>query len=195
MSSYGSIINYIKQYVSISDAETELFCSAFKEIKVRKRQILVQPGFVAKSRYFVLQGALRAYVIGDTGQDQTIQLAIEDWWISDYNSYIFQQPASMFVEAVEDSVLLQISFEEEQKLKAAGYTFETFFRMMAERAAAFMQRRIIIGLTLSAEERYDNFLARYPQMANRFPQYVIASYLGMTTEFLSKIRNRKLKKT
>jgi CRP-like cAMP-binding protein len=104
---------------------------------------------------------------------------------------MFQQPASMFVMAVEDSTLLQISFEDEQQLKAASYKYETFFRIIAERAAAFMQRRVITNLTKSAEQRYDQFVERYPAMVNRFPQYVIASYLGMTTEFLSKIRNKK----
>lgn len=186
---------YVSKFVQLTDAERAEFSEAFKEIKVKKKQMLVQPGFVAKSRYFVLQGALRAYVINDQGQDNTIQLAIEEWWISDYNSFMFQQPASMFVVAAEDCVLLQISFENEQTLKSKNYKFETFFRMMAERAAAFMQRRVITSLTLSAEQRYDQFADRYPLMINRFTQYVVASYLGMTTEFLSKIRNRKLKKS
>ena len=101
----------------------------------------------------------------------------------------------MFVVAMEDSVLLQITFEDEQSLKAENYKFETFFRIIAERSGAFMQRRIIARLTQSAEERYNFFLQKYPEMINRFPQYVIASYLGMTTEFLSKIRNLKVKKS
>ncbi|XZF16330.1 Crp/Fnr family transcriptional regulator [Chitinophagaceae bacterium MMS25-I14] len=189
----SQIIDYIKKFVPLTEEEAIQFSSAFTEVKVRRRQFIVQPNFVAKSRYFVINGALRAYVVGDEGQDHTIQLAIDDWWISDYNSYMFQQPASMFVMAVEDCLLLQISFENEQKLKAANYKFETFFRIIAERAAAFMQKRLISNLTKSAEERYDIFMEQYPQMVNRFPQYVIASYLGMTTEFLSKIRNRKLK--
>lgn len=189
------IADYLRKFVTLTDEEAVEFSAAFHEIKVKKRQLIVQPNFVAKSRYFVISGALRAYVIGDEGQDHTIQLAIDEWWISDYNSYMFQQPASMFVVAMEDSVLLQISFENEQKLKAANYKFETFFRIIAERAAAFMQRRIVMNLTKTAEERYNIFLDRYPQMMNHFPQYVIASYLGMTTEFLSRIRNRKLKKS
>ncbi|MCF6406432.1 Crp/Fnr family transcriptional regulator [Chitinophaga filiformis] len=187
----SSIGHYASKFVDLTADETVAFTAAFKEIKVKKRQFLVQPDFVAKHRYFVLRGALRAYVVGEEGQDHTIQLAIEEWWISDYNSYMFQQPASMFVMAVEDSTLLQISFEDEQRLKASGYKFETFFRILAERSAAFMQRRVITGLTQSAEQRYDRFVERYPAMANRFPQYVIASYLGMTTEFLSRIRHQK----
>lgn len=189
----SSIESYVSKFVDLTGEELATFTAAFKEIKVKKRQFLVQPNFIAKYRYFILKGALRAYVVGEEGQDHTVQLAIEEWWISDYNSYMFQQPASMFVMAVEDSVLLQISFEDEQKLKASNYKFETFFRILAERSAAFMQRRVITNLTRSAEQRYDLFLEKYPSMANRFPQYVIASYLGMTTEFLSRIRNQKLR--
>jgi CRP-like cAMP-binding protein len=191
MAPAASIENYVRKFVVLTDEELATFTAAFKEVKAKKRQFLIQPNFVARHRYFVVKGALRAYVLGEEGQDPTIQLAIEEWWISDYNSYMFQQPASMFVMAVEDSTLLQISFEDEQQLKAASYKYETFFRIIAERAAAFMQRRVITNLTKSAEQRYDQFVERYPAMVNRFPQYVIASYLGMTTEFLSKIRNKK----
>jgi CRP-like cAMP-binding protein len=143
----------------------------------------------------VVRGALRAYVVGEEGQDHTIQLAVDQWWISDYNSYIFQQPASMFVIALEDSVLLQIAFDNEKKLKASNHKFETFFRTLAERSTASMQRRIITNLTMSAEQRYNSFVEKYPQMAERIPQYAIASFLGMTTEFLSKIRNKKVKRS
>ena len=191
MASQDKIIDYIQNIVTLTEDEALQFGTTFKEIKVRKRQFIIQPEFVAKCRYFVIKGAVKAYVIDNDGQEQIIQLAIEEWWISDYNSYMFQQPASMFVTALEDCILLQISFEDEQKLKSINHKFETFFRTIAERAAAFMQRRIISNLTQSAEERYDSFLEKYSKMAFRFPQYVIASYLGMTTQFLSKIRNQK----
>lgn len=193
-SSHDRIIEYVEKFVKLSDDEKNEFAGGFKEVRVVKRQFIVQPGFTARSRWFVIKGAIRAYVVGDEGQDHTVQLAIEDWWISDYNSYIYQQPASMFVIALEDCVLLQINFEDEQRLKASNYKFETFFRILAERSTAFMQRRLIVNLTKSAEERYNSFLEKYPLMAERIPQYALASYLGMTTEFLSKIRNRKVKR-
>lgn len=191
---HEKIVDYIGKFVQLTEEEKNVFAAPFKEVSAVKRQFLVQPGFTARSRYFVVKGALRAYVVGDQGQDHTIQLAIDEWWISDYNSYIFQQPASMFVVALEDSVLLQINFEDEKILKASNYKFETFFRMLAERSTAYMQRRLIVNLTMSAEERYNSFIEKYPLMAERIPQYAIASYLGMTTEFLSKIRNKKLKR-
>jgi len=193
-SSPERIITYVEQFIKLSEQDKNAVTEKFKPIKVKKRQFIVQPGFVARNRYFVIRGALKGYVIGDDGQEHTIQLALEDWWISDYNSYIFQQPATMFVMALEDCTLLQIKYEDEQFLKNSSHRLETFFRIIAERAAAFMQRRIIINLTQSAEERYDSFMQRYPLMLQRIPQYAIASYLGMTTEFLSKIRNKKVKR-
>lgn len=194
MTAHDSIAAYARKFVPLSEEEAEDLTAAFKEVKIKKRQFIVQPGFVAKHRWWVIKGAVRGYVIGDAGEDYTVQLAIEEWWISDYNSYIFQQPASLFVVALEDSVLLQISYEEEKKLKAASHAVETFFRILAERSTASMQRRIIMNLTHTAEERYHYFLEKYPAMAERLPQYVIASFLGMTTEFLSKIRNQKVRR-
>lgn len=103
-----------------------------------------------------MEGAFRAYVVADEGEEHTIQFAVEDWWIPDYNSYIYQQPASMFVIAIVDSVILQIDFESEQKLKASNPKFETFFRIMEERSFAGMQRRLISNLTKTAKNVLPN---------------------------------------
>lgn len=192
MTSANKIIEYINRSVSLTDEEAETFSAAFREVKIKKRQFIVQPNFIAKARNYVLKGAFRAYVVDDNGQDSTIAFAIEDWWITDYNSYILQKPATMFVVALEDSRILEISYERELALKQANHKFETFFRIRAERTAAFMQQRIIGNLTQTAEERYECFLSKYPQIVQRVPQYALASYLGMTTEFLSRIRNKKV---
>jgi len=194
MEEYQSLIHHIQNRIQLSEEELDQFVSEFKITKIKKRQFIIQPDFVAKYRNYVVKGALRAYVIGGQGQEHTISFAIEDWWISDYNSYIYQQPATMFVMALEDTVLLQLDFEAETKLKNTNPKFETFFRITAERTAAFFQRRIILNLTSTAEERYESFIEKYPSIVQRVPQYALASYLGMTTEFLSKIRNKKLKK-
>jgi CRP-like cAMP-binding protein len=193
MTSQEKIASYVEKFVRLTEKEKIEFTSRFKETRIKKRQFIVQPGFVPKCRYFVIKGALRAYVVGDEGKDHTIQFAIEDWWISDYDSYIHQQPASMFVVALEDCILLQISFEDEQTLKALNHKFETFFRYKAELATAFMQRRIITDLTKSAKERYDDFIKSHPKLVQRVPQYALASYLGITTQFLSKIRNQRIR--
>jgi CRP-like cAMP-binding protein len=162
MTDYSPLIEHIQKRVSLSEAEVQQFIAAFKVTKVKKRQFIIQPDFVAKYRSYVLQGAFRGYIVADEGQDHTIQLAIEDWWISDYNSYIFQQPASMFVAALEDGVVLQIDYAGEQQLKSLNPKFETFFRIMAERSTAYMQRRIITNLTKTAEERFQEFEDKYP---------------------------------
>ena len=191
MTDKKTIIEYITKFVPLTDEEAEIFGSSFKEVKIKKRQYIVQPNFIAKHRHYVVEGAFRAYVVADDGQDHTITFAVDDWWITDYNSYIFQQPATMFVVALEDSTILQLSFEREQELKQLNHKFETFFRIVAERGLAFQQRRITSNLTQTATERYEYFVSKYPQIVQRVPQYALASYLGMTTEFLSRIRNKR----
>ncbi|MFY0255231.1 Crp/Fnr family transcriptional regulator [Chitinophaga sp. 30R24] len=195
MNTFDFFLTHVRKRMPLlTVAEAEMMFASFREKRVKKRQLIVQPGFVARSRHLVVKGAFRAYVVDEKGEDRTIQLAIDDWWITDYNSYVFQAPATMFVVALEDSIILELGYEEEQSLKNSSRLVETFFRIKAERWAAFLQRRIIAGLTQSAEERYLDFLEKYPLLVQRMPQYVLASYLGMTTEFLSKIRHHKLKK-
>ncbi|MCU7548247.1 Crp/Fnr family transcriptional regulator [Chitinophagaceae bacterium LB-8] len=191
MVEYGQLKQHVLKRVPFTEDELIEFCSCFKKAIIKKRQFIVQPEFTAKHRYYVVHGSFRAFVIGDEGQEHTIQFAIDDWWITDYNSYIFQQPATMFVMALEDSIVLQIDFETEQKLKSANHKFETFFRILAERTAAYMARRVITNLTKTAEQRYQLFLEQYSDVAMRVPQYALASFLGMTTEYLSKLRKKR----
>ncbi|WP_295651841.1 Crp/Fnr family transcriptional regulator [uncultured Mucilaginibacter sp.] len=185
---------HILKRVQLADEELNFMLSQFKLTRIKKRQFIVQPGFTAKHRNFVYSGAFRAYVVIDNGEDHTIQFAIEDWWITDYNSYYNSEPATLFVMALEDSVILQLSRENEDMLKQANHKYETFFRISAERAQAFHFRQLITNLTQPAEYRYENFLEKYPLIANRVPQYALASYLGMTTEYLSKLRNKRTAK-
>lgn len=195
MSDKSKIVEFVRNKIEISESEIEPLSKAFVEKKLRKKQLIVQPDFTTHHRYFVTQGALRSFIIDNSGQEVTVALAIEDWWITDYNSYIFQQPATLFVEALMPSTVLQLSYDSQQKLMASNTKFESFFRIIAENGLAAQQRRLIVNLTQSAEERYDSFFKRYPQFINLIPQYIIASYLGMSTEFLSKIRNKKVKKS
>lgn len=186
--------HHVLNRVSLSEEKLEQFVSAFQLRTIRKKQFIAQPDFVTRHRTYVLDGALRSYVIGPDGVENTIQFAVNDWWISDVNSYLYQKPGTLFIAALENTQVLQIDFENEQRLKAADHRFETFFRIGAERTAAFHQRRIISALTLTAEQRYEEFIKTYPDVAQRLPQYALASYLGMTTEFLSKIRHDKVRK-
>ncbi|WCT12074.1 Crp/Fnr family transcriptional regulator [Mucilaginibacter jinjuensis] len=187
------LINHIQQRVRLNPEEAELLLPYFTLKKYKKKQFVVQPDFVAKYRSYVIEGAFRAYVIGEDGEEHTIQFGIEDWWISDYNSYIFQQPATMFVVALEDSIVLQIDHESETRLKGVLPKYAEFCLITAERTAAFQQRRVINNLTLSAGQRYDKFMQQYPKVSQRIPQYALASYLGMTTQFLSRLRKKQAK--
>lgn len=194
MENLSPFIENINQKIRLSPENMDRLSAAFQVVKVKKKQLLIQPGFVAKYRIYVLKGALHSYVIDERGNEHTIQIAVEDWWITDYNSYVNQTAATQFVEALENSVILQIDHHTEQQLKDANWEFATLFRLMAERTAAYLARRTVSNLTQSAEERYNEFAAKYPKVLQRLPQYALASYLNMTREFLSKIRNDKVRK-
>ena len=181
------------RYIDLTIDEQEYFISLLRINKVRKRQAIVQPEFICKHRSYVFSGAMRAYLVDKSANEHTIAFAIDDWWISDYNSYIFQQPATLFVEALEDTTLVQLDYNAEQLLKETNPKFEKFFRIITERSFAFLQRRMLSNLSMSAEERYEDFMAKYPVVAQRVPQYALASYLGMSTEYLSKLRNNRVK--
>lgn len=195
MSRFNPILANVQRYVSLTPEDEAAFTAIISERKLRKRQFLVQPGFVCTHQSYVLQGAFRAYFVTNEGIDHTIQFALEDWFISDFNSYINQQPASLYVEALEEAVVQQIEYEAVEQLCADRPIFERYFRMVAQRAFAFSQRRILSNLGNTAEERYVEFQAQYPTIVQRVPQYALASYLGMTPEFLSKIRKRLAQKS
>jgi CRP-like cAMP-binding protein len=192
MEPFESLIINVSKKIQLEPDQLQALRSRFKWVRVKKRQFMIQPGFVAQKRIYVVSGSFRSYVIDKNGRDVTTQFAIDDWWITDYNSFIYQTPATQFVVALEDSITLQISYSDEQDLKASSRQFEALFRMMAEKSAAFMARRIISNLTKNAEERYNEFVEKYPEVVQRLPLYVLATYLNMTREFLSKIRNEKV---
>ncbi|HUH18607.1 Crp/Fnr family transcriptional regulator [Albibacterium sp.] len=192
---YDPILEYISRYVDLTDDEISQLIPFFKTKKVKKRQFIVQPGFVCKHKSYVVKGAFRAYLVDSQGKEHTLAFAIEDWWISDYSSLIYQEPATLFVEALEDSVLIQIDFKDEQTFLREIPKMEKFERIITQRSLAFQQKRLLSNFTKTAEERYDEFINKYSAIANRVPQYALASYLGFSTEYLSKIRNRKTLKS
>ncbi len=193
MDEFEPIVKNISRLTPLTDEEKEIFISHLRIVKVKKKQFIVQPDFICQNRSYVLKGALQTYLLGNDGQEHTIALSVEDWWTSDFASYITQQPATLFVEAVEDSTLIQLSYKDEQELYRQVPKFERFFRLQVERSGVAIQKRMLWSISKTAEERYDEFVKRYPHFLHRFPQYIIASYLGMTTQFLSKIRKQKTK--
>jgi CRP-like cAMP-binding protein len=195
MDDFSKITNYVARHIQLTDAEKEYFVSLLRITKVKKKQAIAQPEFTCKYRSYIVKGAMRAYLIDNKGQEHTVALAIEDWWISDFNSYINQEPATLFVEALEETTLIQIDYNAEQLLMETVPKFERFFRIITQRSFAFLQKRILSNLSKSAEERYEEFIHKYPSIANRVPQYALASYLGFSTEFLSKIRKKRTQKS
>lgn len=187
------IISYFNKFVTLNLDEASEIEASFERVLVKKRQLIVQPSFTVSHRYYVASGAFRSYVVGESGQEHTISLAVDDWWITDYNSYIFQRPATLYVVAFEDSTVLRLSYKKEEELKNRNHKYETFFRIIAERGLAYHQRRLISNLTETAEERYRNFVDNYGIIVQRVPQYAVASFLGMTTEYFSRLRKRQFR--
>ena len=179
---------------SFSESEADFFLSYHKERFIKKRQIISHPEFIAENRYYLVKGTFKSYVIDDSGNVKVISLAIDGWDVTDNSSYFQNLPGTMFIEALEDSTVLQVSNESESFLKKHSHLYERIFRKIAERNCVFMERRIISCLTKTAEERYFDFAKNYPEHLRRIPQNVIASYLGMTSQYLSRIKNKQLKK-
>lgn len=193
MDDFTPILSNVSRFIDLTGEEKEIFISHLRTVKVKKKQFIVQPDFVCNYRSYIIHGAFQVYLVCPNGQEHTIALAVEDWWTSDFASYINQEPATLFVEAIEDSTLIQLSYKDEQELYEQVPKFERFFRLQVERSGVAIQKRMLWSISKTAEERYDEFVKRYPAFLQRFPQYVIASHLGMTTQFLSKIRNQKVR--
>ena len=185
-----AILQHIERFVSLNEEEKNAFAEIVEERIVKRKSFIVQPGFVCKHQTHIVRGALRSYFITPDGSEHTIAIAIDDWWISDFYSYTSQTPASLYVEALEDSVIQQISYDNVEGICDAYPRFERFFRLVAQKAFAYSQRRALSNIGKTAEERYLEYAEMYPQIIQRIPQYIIASYLGMSPEFLSKIRKK-----
>lgn len=194
MNEFLPIKNNVSRFIQLTEEEQEYFVSLLRISKIKKRQFIVQPEFICEYRSYIVKGAMRAYLADNESKEHTIALAIEDWWIGDISSYIFQEPATFFVEALEDSELIQLSYNNEQLLLENIPKFERYFRIIAQRGIADMQKRMLSNISKSAEKRYEEFSKSYPQFLQRFPQHIIASYLGITKETLSRIRKSVVKK-
>ena len=149
-------------------------------------------GKICHANYFVVQGCLRLFFINEKGVEQTIQFAIENWWLSDYTSFEKQEPATFYIQAVEKSEVVALTYNKQEEMLQQFPQMERYFRLMHQRANAAAQFRIKGLYNLSGEERYHQFNKRYPEFVQRVPQYLLASFLGFTPEYLSEIRSKKL---
>lgn len=186
----SNLIAHIKKYVSINEAETEALLSFCKHLSVKKKAYLLKEGQVCKSNYFVEQGCLRLFFINEKGTEQITQFAIENWWIADYMSLNTQASSQYFLQAVEASDIISINHIVKEKLFNRLPQLERYFRIMAEKGYAASQRRIKYLYDFSKEESYQHFINSYLFFAQRIPQYMLASFLNLTPEYLSELRKK-----
>lgn len=187
------VLKNIAKHISLDENEISYFLSILKEKKSPKKSSILKEGEICKTINFVQSGTLRAFYRHPEGKESTIMFAISDWWITDMACFINQQPAMLNIETIEDSTLLYLQKEDLDDLYIKIPKFERFFRIIMQNAYIREQLRVIQNLSLSAEQRYYIFLDKYPQVAKQVTQKQIASYLGITPEFLSMIRSNKTK--
>lgn len=187
---YLGLIGNIRRYVDFSDEDALKIIQIAHLREVKRKINIEEPGKISNYRNYVVSGAFRSYFIDEDGKEHTVQIAVDDWFVSDFYSYVTRTPAILFVEALENSTILQMHYDDIEPLCKEMHSLSEYFRLSTERAFAFSRNRALSNISKTAEERYQEFLNRYPNIMDRVPQYIVASYLGMSPEFLSKIRAR-----
>lgn len=187
---HAALIKEITKHINLTNEEEELISTSFRYKKVRRNQVLVQPPDIAIYEHFVVTGCLVQYYLNDDGIQHTLLFAPEGWWTTDLPSFLTGQEARYYIEALEDSELLIISKESLDKLLVKVPLLNNFFRILYQNAIMAQEERLLNVLSTKVEERYLRFIKKYPQLQNRVPQYLIASYLGVTPEFFSKVKSR-----
>ena len=184
------LIDYFSKFLPLDRDEVATLEEVFRERKVKRRQFILQEGDICKFNTFVVEGCFRMYLVDDKGKEHNLQFAVENWWIGDIGSFHSEEPSRLYIEALEHSVVLQIRKEDQLRLFVDHPKFNRIFRVFTENALVSSQRRILQNISSTAEERYLDFLKRHPYFFNRISNVQIASYLGVTPEFLSTIRKK-----
>lgn len=192
--SFDLILQNVAKHIQLNDAEKERFTSMLQARTLKRRHFLLQEGDVCRYSAFVVSGCLRGFSVDKNGYEHVLNFATPDWWMADLYSLITQKPGVLNIEALEPCSLLLLSKNDQEILYQEIPKFERFFRIIVENSLASNQQRLLDNLSLSAEDRYRNFCARYPSLVDCIPQKHIASYLGITPEFFSKMRSTLLKK-
>lgn len=184
----------ITKYVQLTAAEQELFHSLLKHKKVKKKHFLLQEGEVCTFETFILKGCIRLYFIDKEGVETILYFAVENWWVSDLASFMDQQPSNQFIETLEDCELLIMDYRSKNELLEKIPKMEKYYRILLQRSLGVLQQRFYANVSQTAEERYLAFIEKYPQVVQRVPQHQIARYIGVSPEFLSKVKSTLYKK-
>ncbi|MCW3088766.1 MAG: cyclic nucleotide-binding protein [Sediminibacterium sp.] len=191
---HDALITYISNYSSsLTDNDIELIKRAFTPKRIRKRQYFLQEGEVCKYSAFIIKGAMRQYSVDDKGAEHIVHLSIENWWTVDRESYVNLTPSIYYIDAWEDTDVLLITKADFIKYVNGIPAIAEMTRMLDEKHSIAVQKRLNASISLSAEKRYVNFANSYPELLQRFPQHIIASYLGITKETLSRVRRQMIK--
>lgn len=186
--SHQPLIDYFNKFLPLTEEEQSIVEEVFNERRIKRRQFILNEGDVSSINTFVVEGCFRMYTVDDRGKEHNLQFAVENWWIGDIGSFHSEEPSKLYIEALENSIVLQIKKEDQLRLFVEYPKFNRIFRVFTENALVSSQRRILQNISSSAEERYLDFMKRYPHFFNRISNVQIASYIGVTPEFLSKIR-------
>lgn len=187
---YDTINQYVRRCARFSEEELALFNSLLQSRFVPKKTFLLQEGDICQFEAYLDKGCIKSYFLNENGFEVILTFATEDWWVSDIASFHEQIPSRMYIETLEDCELLVLSPAAKEELLAKAPRFERVFRLMVQRHLASYQERLFGNIAKSAQERYLDFLQKYPTLPLRVPQHQIAAYLGISPEFLSKIRAR-----
>ncbi len=190
----NSIIRHFDKYLPLNEKEINALTNRLIEKKVKRRQFILQEGDTCKYFTYILEGCFKMYGVDNSGAEHNLTFAAEDDWISDIDSLHKEKPSKLFIEAMEPSTILQISKGDLWYLYTNFPKFDRNFRVIIENKYIELQNRLLLTFSATAYERYEDFLKQYPHLANRIPNTQIASYLGITPEFLSKIRNERVRK-
>ena len=188
------LLNYFQQLMPLDAQEKLLVTSLFKPRLYRKRQYVLQEGDICNHFNFIVRGCLRMYNVDHQGNIHILQFAAENWWLADIGSFHDRKPSVLNIDALEDTMVLQISHEHLLSLYTNATKFDRIFRVLIENSFVSLQNRLLQNISSTAEARYLSFLESYSHLINRIPQTQIASFLGITPEFLSRLRNRQAKK-
>ncbi|WOD43559.1 Crp/Fnr family transcriptional regulator [Hwangdonia lutea] len=184
------LINHINQDVTLDEIGLKKLSSILIVKELNKKDFLIKPGETANTMNFIVEGCMRSYYLDENAQEHTLQLGIEQWWINDLYSYLSRKKSRMYVQALEKTLLLQLPRPELEKLYIEVPEMSHFFRKKIQNAYVATQERVIDSMSDDSYDRYDNFRKTYRDIEQRVPQYIIASYLGVTPEFLSYLRKK-----